>query len=58
VVAGLSLPEVQRLLRHRNVTTTTRYIHLAERHSRYQDRATAHLDPEPGAAVIPLPKRR
>ena len=48
VIAGLSLPEIQKLLRHRNVSTTAKYIHLAERHqSRFQDRATAHLDPEP-----------
>ena len=59
VIANLSLPEIQKMLRHRNVTTTMRYIHLAERHqSRFQDRATAHLDPEPGATVVSLPKRR
>jgi integrase len=58
VVAGLSLPEVQRLLRHRNVAVTTRYIHLAERQARLQDRAVAHLDPEPAGEVVPLPKRQ
>jgi integrase len=31
VIAGLSLPEVQKLLRHRSPTMTSRYIHLAER---------------------------
>ena len=52
VIAGLSLPEIQKLLRHRNVTTTARYIHLAQRQGRYQDRATAHLDPEPARPGI------
>jgi integrase len=57
VIAGLSLPEIQKLLRHRNPTTAAKYIHLAEHHqSRFQDRATAHLDPEPNV-VVQLPKR-
>jgi integrase len=55
VIAGLSLPEVQRLLRHRNISVTSRYIHLAERQARLQDRATAHFDPEP---VVAPAKRR
>jgi site-specific recombinase XerD len=54
VIAGLSQPEVQRLLRHRNVSVTSRYIHLAERQVRLQDRATAHFDPEP----VELSRRR
>jgi integrase len=54
VTAGLSLPEVQRLLRHRNVSVTSRYIHLAERQARLQDRATAQFDPEP----VELSRRR
>jgi integrase len=46
VMAGLSLPEVQKLLRHRNVTTTTKYIHLAEASQlRLQDRAMAAVMP-------------
>jgi integrase len=53
VIASLSLPEVQRLLRHRNVSVTSRYILLAERQTNLKDRATAHLDPAP---VIQLPK--
>lgn len=49
--AGMSALEVQRLLRHRNVSTSTRYIHLAEQMTgRLQDRATAHLVPEPDPA--------
>jgi integrase len=56
VIAGLSLPEIQQLLRHRSPTMTSRYIHLAERQTSFQERATAHLDPKP-SVVIPLPKR-
>ena len=52
MIAGLSLPEVPRLL-YRNDSVTSRYIHLAERQTNLQDRATAHLDPAP---VIQLPK--
>jgi integrase len=44
VLAGMSGPEVQALLRHRSIATSARYIHLAEAiTSRLQDRATAHL---------------
>jgi integrase len=64
VLSGLSGPEVQALLRHRTVGTTSRYLHLAEQISvRLQDRATArlteHLDGSPPPATIhPLPRRR
>jgi integrase len=61
VLSGLSAPEVQALLRHRNITTSARYVHLAEAtRSRLQDRATAHLVPEPGPAaeVTKMPARR
>jgi hypothetical protein len=34
LVAGLSLPEVQKLLCHRSPTMTSRCIRLAERHCR------------------------
>ncbi len=55
IVAGLSLPETQKLLRHRNPSTTSRYIHLAEQHqARLQERAMAHLDPEPERPAVPL----
>jgi integrase len=48
VLAGLSAPEVQKLLRHRNISTTAKYIHLAEAvQNRLQDRATAYLIPDP-----------
>ena len=60
VLAGLSAPEVQKLLRHRNLSTTARYVHLAEAvESRLQDRATAHLLPDlaPSASVARLPRR-
>jgi integrase len=61
VLSGLSAPEVQALLRHRNITTSARYIHLAEAtRSRLQDRATAHLVADAGllAEVTQLPGRR
>jgi integrase len=44
VMSGLSGPEVQKLLRHRNISTTARYIHLADQ-LRLQDRALGHLSP-------------
>lgn len=44
VMSGLSGPEVQKLLRHRNISTTAKYIHLADQ-SRLQDRALGHLAP-------------
>jgi integrase len=56
IMAGMSLPEVQRLLRHRSVGTTSRYIHLADR-ARLQDRAMAAMAPQapdPPPAVVKL----
>lgn len=50
VLAGLSGFEVQRLLRHRNPTTTSRYVHIADR-VRLQDRAMEGMAP-------PVPKER
>jgi integrase len=44
VMSGLSGPEVQRMLRHRSISTTSKYIHLAET-VRLQDRALGHLAP-------------
>jgi integrase len=44
VMSGLSGPEVQKMLRHRNISTTSKYIHLAEA-ARLQDRALGHLVP-------------
>jgi integrase len=61
VLAGLSAPEVQALLRHRSIGTSARYIHLADQHrSRLQDRVIATLLPDgaPGAEVHQLPVAR
>lgn len=59
IIAGLSTVEVQRLLRHRNLSTTSKYVHFADE-ARLADRATAHLFPEPQAPAEPvrLPRRR
>jgi integrase len=47
VLAGLTAPEVQALLRHRNASTSTKYIHLADQHrARLQDRVVATLLPD------------
>lgn len=44
IIGGLSTLEVAKMLRHRNPSATTRYVHLAEaRQSRLQDRAAAIL---------------
>jgi integrase len=44
IVAGMSTAEIKSMLRHRNITTTQRYVHLAEAsRSRLQDRASDHL---------------
>jgi integrase len=58
IMAGMSLPEVQRLLRHRSVGTTSRYVHLADR-ARLQDRAMAAMAPplETAPPVMNLQKR-
>jgi integrase len=44
ILAGLSGPEVQKLLRHANIATTAKYIHLASQ-LRLQDRAMADMAP-------------
>jgi integrase len=49
VIAGLSAPEVQKLLRHRNIATTSKYIHLADT-ARLQDRAMTGVTPPLPAA--------
>jgi Site-specific recombinase XerD len=46
VIAGLSLPEVQKLLRHRSPTMTSRYIHLAS--DRRISRTVPHIARQPG----------
>jgi integrase len=61
VLAGLSAPEVQALLRHRNASTSNKYIHLADQHrARLQDRVAATLLPDtsPAAEVHQLPAVR
>jgi integrase len=59
VLAGLSVAEVQKLLRHRNITTAAKYIHLAEgAMGRLQDRAIDHLMPAGNAPASVLPLRR
>jgi integrase len=61
VLAGLSAPEVQALLRHRNISTSAKYIHLADQHrARLQDRVVATLLPDtsPAAEVRQLPAAR
>jgi hypothetical protein len=59
-LSGLSAPEVQKMLRHRNLSTTQRYIHLADR-SRLTDRALDGFLPsggtEPVGAVLQFKKR-
>lgn len=57
VMAGLSGPEVQKLLRHRNISTTAKYVHLADR-TRLQDRAMAAMVPGDAAPEDLLPLRR
>jgi integrase len=57
IVAGLSTAETKAMLRHRNISTTQRYVHLAEAsRSRFQDRAIAHLMPGPVDADDDHPK--
>jgi integrase len=61
VLSGLSAPEVQQLLRHRTISTSSRYIHLAELVSnRLQDRVAERLigDATPSAEIYPLSPRR
>jgi integrase len=63
VLAGLSGPEVQALLRHRSAAVSAKYIHLADQVTqRLQDRATAHLieamGTTPSAEIPSLPRKR
>jgi hypothetical protein len=49
------------MLRHRNITTSAKYIHLADQHrARLQDRVVATLVPDttPSAEVHQLPVAR
>jgi integrase len=58
--AGLSAFELQRLLRHRSVATTARYVHWAQdHHAQLAERALGHVLPAASAPVVdPLPLRR
>jgi integrase len=63
VLAGMSGPETQAMLRHRSAATTGRYLHLAElATARWQDKATQHLTAgiavSPVAEILPLPRKR
>jgi integrase len=59
--SGMSAFEVQKLLRHRNVSTTQRYVHWAERHQlQLLERAMSGVLPAPQASAaepVPLPQR-
>ncbi len=52
IVAGVSTAEVGKMLRHRNLAVTQKYLHLAEAsRSRLQDRAIEHLMPGRSSVV-------
>jgi integrase len=56
-LAGMSMPELQALLRHRQPATTSRYIHFAERSGGLADKAMAGVLPAadaPSARVVPM----
>jgi integrase len=47
VLAGLTAPEVQALLRHRNASTSSKYVHIAHQHrARLQDRVVETIMPD------------
>jgi integrase len=56
-LAGMSMAELQSLLRHRQPGTTARYIHFAERSGGLADKAMAGVLPAvdaPSAPVVPM----
>jgi integrase len=56
-LAGMTMPELQALLRHRQPGTTARYLHFAERSGGLADKAMAGVLPEidaPSAPVVPM----
>ena len=54
IVAGMSTAEVGKMLRHRNIAVTQRYVHLAEAsRSRLQDRAIGQLIPDNSESGVP-----
>jgi integrase len=56
IMAGMSTAEVGKMLRHRNIAVTQRYVHLAEAsQSRLQDRAIGHFLPAERDTEPPVP---
>jgi integrase len=56
-LAGMAMPEIQALLRHRQPGTTARYIHFAEMAGGLADKAMAGVLPAadtPSAPVVPM----
>jgi integrase len=56
-LAGMSMAELQALLRHRQPGTTARYLHFAERSGGLADKAMAGVLPvvdAPSAPVVPI----
>jgi integrase len=56
-IAGLTMPELQALLRHRQPGTTARYLHLAQMSGGLADKAMGGVLPTPegpAAPVVPL----
>jgi integrase len=60
-IVGMSMPELQALLRHKQPGTTARYLHFAKVSGGLADKAMGGVLPSPegeGGAVVPLPARR
>jgi integrase len=59
-IAGMTMPELQALLRHRQPGTTARYLHLAQMSGGLADKAMGGVLPAPegpAAPVVPLRQR-